>query len=89
VQGGRTQFADHREDFVGSTPDRRSSDRFRLLPSEHRLNTIKRRAEVQDENAVSSIARTRLTKTLCALLSIESHLGKLPVVCQLKTYASR
>jgi hypothetical protein len=41
------------------------------------LNTIKRRTEVQDENPVSSIARTRLTKTLCALLSIESHFGKL------------
>jgi hypothetical protein len=47
---------------------------------EHRLNTIKRRAEVQNENRVNSIARKRPTRTPCSLLSIESRLPKLDVV---------
>jgi hypothetical protein len=46
---------------------------------EHHLNTVKLGAEVQNENRVISIARTRLTKTLCALLSIYSRLPKLDV----------
>ena len=53
--------------------------RPRKMPFEHRLNTIKLGAEVQNENRVSCIARTRLTKTLCSLLSIDSRLPKLDV----------
>jgi len=43
------------------------------------MNTVKVGAEVQNENRVISIARTRLTKTLCALLAIYSRLPKLDV----------
>ncbi len=44
---------------------------------EHRLNTIKRSHDAQNENWVDSIARTRSTKTLCSILSIESRIPKL------------
>jgi hypothetical protein len=44
------------------------------------LNTIKPFASVQNENSVSCIARTRPTKTLCRLLSIDRRLPKLDVV---------
>ena len=47
---------------------------------EHRLNTVKRRPEVQNENWLNSIARKRPTRTLCSLSSIESHFGKLEIM---------
>jgi hypothetical protein len=46
------------------------------------LNTVKLRADVQDENWLNSIARKRPTKTLCSLLSIESRLPKLHVAAR-------
>jgi hypothetical protein len=46
---------------------------------EHRLNTVKLCADVQNENWLNPIARKRPTKTLCSLLSIDSRLPKLNV----------
>jgi hypothetical protein len=46
---------------------------------EHRLNTIKRSPDAQNENWLNSIARKKPTKTLCTLLSIDSRLPKLDV----------
>ena len=50
---------------------------------EHRLNTIKLFAVIQNENSVSCIARTRSSRTLCSLLSIDRRLPKLDVVARL------
>jgi hypothetical protein len=41
------------------------------------LNAIKNVGEVQSENAIVSIARTRPIKTLSSLFSIDGHFGKL------------
>jgi hypothetical protein len=60
-----------------------------VLVSEHRLNTVKRSTEVQNENRLSCIARTRLTKTLCALLSIYSRFPKLNVAGSIPVSRSR
>jgi hypothetical protein len=52
--------------------------RTRLI-REHRLNTVKRSPGAQNENWAISIARTRSTKTLCSMLSIDSRIPKLDV----------
>jgi hypothetical protein len=44
---------------------------------EHRLNTVKRSPDAQNENWLFSIARNRATKTLYSLLSIECRFPKM------------
>jgi hypothetical protein len=56
-----------------------NSSRIVAARREHYLNTTKRAPGAQNENSVIPIAKTRLTKTPCCLLSIESRLPKLDV----------
>jgi hypothetical protein len=49
------------------------------LLGEHHLNTVKLRADVQNENWLNSIARKRPTKTPCSLFAIDSPIPKLDV----------
>ena len=49
------------------------------MNSERHVNTVKHHETVHTEISVSCIARTRPTKTLCSLLSIDRHFPKLDV----------
>jgi len=48
-----------------------------VRPSEHYPSTTGARGNNQAENCINCIARNSATRTLCSLLSIENHFGKL------------
>jgi len=70
-----------KERIHGSAGVRGHPARF-MRYGEHRLNTIKRSPDAQNENWLNSIARKRSTKTPCSLLSIDSRFPKLHVAAR-------